>query len=449
MSLDPFFQPYYPIGSFQSPVPVPGVDPDTGTLVSICFNPAWLPYVIGSLKQLVIDRTWDTSDISVLQTTIGQAYTLIALFEAGLCQVSSPTILRAEPSGCGIQWSTDNGATWNTIDLNLCISVIADNVFHTDLSNAISDGTIQGGTTQYPPQSRPSAGQCITYHARLAPGATWHVPSLVQSGDTIHVTNAKGGWSIGELLWFCPDGTDYRLGQCLTGTVRHEASDPLQTAAHMQIIGLFQGVYFDPMASTFTLPGAWGASDVYLQANTALTSVPSGDVTFDVTVCSAVGSGWCNYFDFSDQTPAHCTITYGTIDAFGLECADNPAFGEYLTIAEVKITIPSAHEVTGFAMYYDIDTIHNSGGGLETEAGIYYTYNGGTLGNPHVTRSNEVIGKNQLFATTSISGNFTDLTFYLVPGWDFHAGVYGGVGRIKQIVLRGATTSPFGASDCA
>lgn len=72
-----------PVSSFQFPVPVPAVEPDAGPLHSVCFSAAWLPYVIGCLKQLFLQTTWDTTDPSALDLVQNQVSNLIDIIGTG------------------------------------------------------------------------------------------------------------------------------------------------------------------------------------------------------------------------------------------------------------------------------------------------------------------------------------------------------------------------------
>lgn len=55
-----------PKSSFELPVSAPDVDPDEpGEVVSLCFNAAWLPVVIGALQQLLLQSTWAGDDAAV------------------------------------------------------------------------------------------------------------------------------------------------------------------------------------------------------------------------------------------------------------------------------------------------------------------------------------------------------------------------------------------------
>lgn len=72
-----------PVGSFRYPVTVPGVEPDAGVLVYVAFSEAWQPYIVGCLKQLLLQSTWGTDDPDVLNVTQLQAFKLIDQFKGG------------------------------------------------------------------------------------------------------------------------------------------------------------------------------------------------------------------------------------------------------------------------------------------------------------------------------------------------------------------------------
>ena len=76
----------HPTSSFNSPVPVPSEHPNEGVLVSICFNETWLPYVIGSLKQLWLQSTWSVEDETQLNAVLLDAALLTEIFSgASMC----------------------------------------------------------------------------------------------------------------------------------------------------------------------------------------------------------------------------------------------------------------------------------------------------------------------------------------------------------------------------
>jgi len=75
--------PPFPGSSFNVPVDLPGSDPRTGDLFSVCFSFDWLPYVIGCLKQLQNPATWAATNQTDMDTTLQQVEGLINLFMEG------------------------------------------------------------------------------------------------------------------------------------------------------------------------------------------------------------------------------------------------------------------------------------------------------------------------------------------------------------------------------
>lgn len=74
--------PLYPEPSFPQSVPIPvlGVEPE----LAVCFDTAWLPYVLGALQQLLQPTTWqgDDDDILAIQAEVA---TLIAAVANPTC----------------------------------------------------------------------------------------------------------------------------------------------------------------------------------------------------------------------------------------------------------------------------------------------------------------------------------------------------------------------------
>ena len=75
----------HPVSSFQSPVPPPAYDPTEPPLATICVNPYWLPHIRGCLKQLLLQSTWNTTDLYVIGVVQQQVFDLISLFDEDKC----------------------------------------------------------------------------------------------------------------------------------------------------------------------------------------------------------------------------------------------------------------------------------------------------------------------------------------------------------------------------
>ncbi len=69
-----------PRASFEYPVAAPDSEIDDGDIAVICFSEAWKPYVVGALKQLLLQSTWE-GDASTVETALGRATDLVAKFQ--------------------------------------------------------------------------------------------------------------------------------------------------------------------------------------------------------------------------------------------------------------------------------------------------------------------------------------------------------------------------------
>lgn len=73
-----------PRPSFERPVPLVLVDPWDAPLIYLKLNVQWMPYVLGALRQLVLQSTWDTTDPAALDLVQARAMSLINLFTLAL-----------------------------------------------------------------------------------------------------------------------------------------------------------------------------------------------------------------------------------------------------------------------------------------------------------------------------------------------------------------------------
>lgn len=272
------------------------------------------------------------------------------------------TILRADPTGCGVQWSEDNGDNWETIDLSECINSIANGA----IGQAIDDGLLQRAGGQPSPSAPPDTGACVTHHVKLSGNDVWLCPSPVSSWDTITVTNGSGGWGDGIIVdaWACPDGTQYALGTC--GSENDTVTeDPLNTAPHMCLIGKVVSTYFDAFRDGYTVPPGVVDQPFILQANDSLLSDNLGSIEFDVEVCSNNAPAGCYEFDFTADDGGFSVYHYpglgwgageyitdegwqGTfyVDSYYLTILSDVALGEFSwDSAEVDFYNPSESNV--------------------------------------------------------------------------------------------------------
>lgn len=218
----------------------------------------------------------------------------LEVIRESVAQAMLATILRADPTGCGIQWSQDNGGSWETIDLSTCITDLADGA----IDNAINDGRITG-PGQPAPEQPPAQGTCQSFHVTLQGREQWLCPFMVQGDDTIVVTNATGGWADGGVsgVWACPNG-DYYFASICGQPLPAVSGDPLMTANHMALIAkVGSGIYGNPITGIYTVPNGTSPSNLWLQANDSNIADNQGQIEFDVEICNN-GGGYCWHIDF-------------------------------------------------------------------------------------------------------------------------------------------------------
>lgn len=221
------------------------------------------------------------------------------------CNALPQTILQADPSGCGIQWSLDDGVTWETIDLSSCITALAENSFDSlfgpaftnALEQAIADGTVQAPGGERSPVPAPAPGECSSVHVVLQARENWLCSIPVGPGSHITVENASGGWNDGTVQWYCSDGNSYGWGSCTPDTAHYELTDPYASAHHMIPVGrlLTSGLWFDPNGGGYDVPLTEPEQLFVLQANDQSLSDNYGEIQFDVQVCTG---GWTYTVDF-------------------------------------------------------------------------------------------------------------------------------------------------------
>lgn len=431
---------------FDHKIPLVGVDPDDlSAPTTVCFNSAWLPYVLGVLGALTRAEIWDTEDFLARNTEALRGEHLLSMF-MGECDVQPQTLVSTSDNGCGFKVSYDGGATWQDFDLSGCIA----DIVGSGIDTAIENGIIPSSSVS--PVEPPFPFEtCHTYHIQMTAADAFKLPVVLSPGDTVRAYNTKGQWSDYKLgifsLWMCPDGKEVTLGVCLSDRVPLY-SDPNQSAWHMELMLQVGNNYYLPLRDIVTIPGSIPPnSDAVFVPNYDRTPLGQGTISFDVEVCRAeAGSGWCNYFDLTNGNPGSpISDVWGTFDERGLETVNGYYMSEYLGVARAKITLPNAHEVTNITAWYEIDSNGSCGGGLQNELGIFWTYNGNNAVAGGILRRNIVNGAHVW--SGDVVGNFTDFTFYITPSNCYYA-QYQGAGRIIGLRLRGASTSPWGASDC-
>lgn len=243
------------------------------------------------------------------------------------------TILRADPTGCGIQWSTDNGENWETVDLAECITTLANDA----ITQALEDGKIAAPGNSAPVDT-PAPGECKTFLAQLSANSAWVCPMPVSAGDVINVTDARGTWNDGAAgavgPWRCPDGVASFFGVCFTATITEE-TDPMPELNHMRLIGNVNETWFDGLAQ-YVVPEGVSNAQLVFQANDSEISDNLGNITFKVEVCNGASLDWYHEFDLTAAIP-EWTVEHGLWQSGQGVLLQNDSAGEIAAIRHAAL----------------------------------------------------------------------------------------------------------------
>jgi hypothetical protein len=293
-----------PIGSFREPVPLPLVDANAEPVLYIPINCAWFPYIIGALKQLLLQATWDTNDPNALNLVQMRVFTLMSEFDCqtgltldDICKLCPPDnisiveddmpIFRQE--GCLLQTQCADGS-WVTIyDPTACIP---------------------GSVSQPAPGGDVAPGDCREYDVVLQANSKWSLPVAIDNGDIVTISNAKGMWQDGTINpWHCPDGNNSPLGICVGGTAGFDGADPAPAFFHMRLVALSSVQAYDAFNTTIAIAGYGAPDQLVFQANDSTLSDDAGSISFHVSYCKAAASPiGITYSVGSGPTP----VNYGT-----------------------------------------------------------------------------------------------------------------------------------------
>jgi len=134
-------------------------------------------------------------------------------------------------------------------------------------------------------------GVCLEYDVTLNANDVWALPAGVDNGDIITISNVVGGWSDGVLANFkCPSGYPYVLGACVPTTRTLVGTDPVPSAYHMELVGIWDTGGHAADNQVIVISGLSSPSPFYIQANDDPISDNFGSVTFHVKACSGAPS---------------------------------------------------------------------------------------------------------------------------------------------------------------
>lgn len=157
----------------------------------------------------------------------------------------------------------------------------------------------------------PVSGGCEDYKATIDGNGYWYAPFIVNTGDTIHVTNALGAtYNPAATIWQCPDGSLFFAGACLSSTVT-AAGNPMPAILSGKLIAKIGSTFYDVYNGTFTVPGGVVNQPVQFQFNYASLVGSSGTVTFDVEYCNNAVGAFTHTFDFTLNDGGFTVVAVG------------------------------------------------------------------------------------------------------------------------------------------
>lgn len=434
-----------PTSSFNSPVPLVNVDPDTGPFITVCFNKEWQPYIVGALKQLMLQTTWATTDPNQLNLVQQRANNLINLFfrSKPLCNPETALIARAGAEGdenlirqdpdnpCLLQTSID-GINWCTFaDISLCLPANAQ-------------------PSQHQPQPHPGGG-CQIYHGSMGANNRWIVPTLVNTGDTVELLNPFGagqdGVEAGGLEWRCYDGFTFIQDFCVTGTLSFSGTDPLPSAPHMSLIANIDGTFHPLIGGAITVPMGVSNAQVIVQVNDSDLTNNAGNYTFDLQICNNTAGTWCMDFNFLASPGGFAPST----------AIPNPV-GAWA--AGVGWQFTDAEDGTSGNFVREVFIALDLGGTFTvTAANFTYTLTRGThivdgsqallLGEPnHNTNYPTANGTGLIYTNTAVPGSATLIQARVNADYHNASTAVDGNAVITALHIEGTGTGPTGSVPC-
>jgi hypothetical protein len=290
-----------PVSSFQRPVPLVSINPDASPLVCVKFNAYWLPYIIGSLKQLLLQTTWATSDPDTLNLEQGRAFNLIEIFAS-----AQRCVTELVQHGTEIE---DIVGIRVDCDCNVWITCCDGTEVQLATVGMLQQPSQPGGGSPQPP----SGGGQVCYEGQLDASGLWLAPVAVSTGDVIELSSASGAGNDGVTgLWRCPDGSQFFAGACVGYPVL-DGGDPLPGTARMRLIWNIDGTFYDAMAGPITVPSGVSNAQAVLQVNDDVLAGNSGTYAIKVCVTNNATETWDHTWNLLfEPGPFHIESGFGS-----------------------------------------------------------------------------------------------------------------------------------------
>lgn len=234
-----------------------------------------------------------------------------------------------------------------------------------DFSLCLPSPQQPGAGAEQPP---PGGGQAC-YHGQLQANGLWLLPTIVNTGDVIELTNAIGAGNDGTVSpWRCPDGSTFFGGACIGGTGGTSGSDPAPAVNHMRLLFNIAGAWFDAMGGPVTIPAAVSNAQVFVQVNDSALGTNAGSYEFDVCVTNNAATGWQSVLDFEINSYASILTVSPGVWVAGQGYGGTPSGPDFF-VAVLQLTT-SAFQITSW------DTLYNGAGSSGANGGTVTNVNG-------------------------------------------------------------------------
>lgn len=421
-----------PVSSFNTPVPPPTSDPDAGPSVSVCVSTEWIAYIIGALKQLLLQTTWQTTDPDLLNQTQGRVFNLIDMFSSAPICSPLPAVTSGDCEGdcdCMACLRFENGV----------LQQLECGVW-TDVPGQPSGGIVQppqpGGNQPQPP----SGGGQQCYSFQMDAHSTAYVPTVLNSGDIIQVQDGTGAVSNSHNnLWRCIDGNQFYGGRCESFTEQF-STDPVPTANNGSLVIDIGGVFYSLNSGPFVVPSGVSNQPGIIQVNDASINNLSGSFTFQVCVTNNVASTWTHLINFAvtgggfvnDTTePGPNGLWVGGTGWTPQDETDGTDHRRYIFI---RLTLPSAANITAATLVYNLTkgtfTADDTAIDIQTASG-----------HNSLPASGLVSGSGLSYAV-SLSGTTTFVALRLESSFSAPAALWDGSCTMLQLELDGTGPEP-------